>query len=91
MSILRNLYEGNIFPAEDIVPEDPEYRIITDKIDKERQYFERKLSDDDKERFEKWNGLVYECEKMTAYANFACGFKMGAAIVYETVDKGSEE
>lgn len=39
MGILRNLYEGNLFSAENIVPGDPEYRAITDKIERERQYF----------------------------------------------------
>lgn len=73
------------------MPEDPEYCAITDKIEKERQYFEGKLSDGDKERFEKWNSLLYECGKITAYANFAHGFKMGAVIVCEIGDKGNIE
>ena len=83
MSILKNWYDGNICPAEDIAPKSKNYHSIVTKIGEEKEYFATKLSSDDRERFEKWDSLRYEYEEMTDYANFSYGFKLGAMLAFE--------
>lgn len=83
MSILERLYMGNLCPVEEAVPHDTEYRTLSDKIGEEREYFEGILSAEDRERFEKWNTMVFRYEDITEYANFSLGFRLGAMLTSE--------
>lgn len=89
MSILEKLYNGAICPIEHIIPENSDYRSITADIGRERDFFTSRLTPDDQKRFEEWNGLLYEYEQMSEYANFSYGFKMGFMLAFEIwTDKG---
>ena len=83
MSVLKRLYMGNLCPVEEAVPHDAEYRFLSNKIGEEREYFEGILSAEDKERFEKWNTMVFRYEDITEYANFSLGFRLGAMLTSE--------
>ena len=83
MSIIKNIYDGTICPAEDIVPKSASYRPLAKEISNDREYFEGKLSMEDKKRFIKWNEMIHEYEKMTEYANFSYGLKLGAMFAFE--------
>jgi len=50
--ILNQLFDGEIYPAENIKPVSPEYRELSEKIESERDYFESKLPEADRDRFE---------------------------------------
>jgi hypothetical protein len=43
-SILQELFDGDIYPDELIVPKDPQYHPINQKISDEQEYFKKKLS-----------------------------------------------
>ena len=89
MSIIENLYNGKINPIEEAIPQDENYRPLTKQIADERAYFESRLPAEDRERFEYWNKLIFEYEKMTEYANFSYGLKQGimfATEVYKDED-----
>lgn len=66
-----------------MIPPNPNYRKICKKIGDEREYFEKILSDADRERFKKWNELVYEYEKMVEFTNFSNGLKLGLMLGFE--------
>lgn len=83
MRILKKLYDGKIDPAKYIIPEDPDYRSLTSEIGNGREYFESKLLDEDKEKFEKWNEQLQEYDEIVEYANFAYGFKLGAKFALD--------
>ena len=83
MSVLQQLYMGNLCPVEEAVPHDTEYRFLSNKIGEEREYFEGILSAEDKERFEKWNTMVFRYEDISEYANFAQGVRLGAMLTSE--------
>lgn len=85
MSILKDLYNGRIYPLEAIDPEDEEYRKTCEKIGEMREYFEKKLSPEDREKFEEWNQLIYNSTYMEDYANFAYGFRFGIILGFETL------
>lgn len=82
-SVLERLYMGNLCPIEEAVPHSTEYRFLSNKIGEEREYFEGILSAEDRERFEKWNTMVFRYEDITEYANFSLGFRLGAMLTSE--------
>lgn len=83
MSILKRWYRGDLYPGEEIVPLDAEYRAVGRKIGDEREYFKTNLSPEDAKRFEKWDGLLLESSSMNSYANFSYGFRLGATLMRE--------
>ena len=46
-AVLSELFRGKIYPNEQIVPKDPEYRNVNNKISDEMDYFEGKISKED--------------------------------------------
>ena len=84
MGIIEELYNGKVCPVEDIIPQDAQYRPLSDDIGNERMYFASRLSAEDQERFEKWNSLVFRYEEIVEYANFEYGFRLGAMLTLET-------
>ena len=89
MSILKRLYMGNLCSIEEAIPPDADYRSLSNKIGEEREYFAEKMFAEDKERFEKWNKMIFRYEDMTEYANFTQGFKLGVMLALE-IFSGSE-
>lgn len=85
MGILKDLYNGKIYPLDAIVPQDEEYRKTGEKIGEMRSYFEGKLPPEDKEKFARWNQLINEDCYMEAYANFAYGFRLGMLLMFDTL------
>lgn len=80
MSILKDLYDGKIYPLDAIIPQDKEYQKTNEMIGEMRDYFEEKISSKDKEKFEQWTNLMRDSAYMEAYANFAYGFRLGMAL-----------
>lgn len=83
MSILNELYYGNIHPMEHTVPKDKEYDLLMKKLEEESAYLTSKLSDADRERFENYNNLAYRTKIMQNYANFEQGYHLGARLIFE--------
>lgn len=51
-NVLKQLYDSEIYPAEQIVSSDPEYRPLSRKIGEERERLKGKLGMEDGERLE---------------------------------------
>lgn len=82
-NILEQLYNGNIYPSKNIVPTNPEYGPLTQKINVEREALQAKLNADDSERLEKLGEMYVDSSSMYGFENFSCGFKMGALFMLE--------
>ncbi len=90
MSTLEKWYNGELYPAEQILPHSAEYRSLNQKLCDERKHFVSRLSAEDKERFEKWEGLRCDSFSMDCYASFSYGFKLGVQLMCETfMDDGT--
>ena len=79
-SILEKLYDGEIHPAEQIMPSSPEYRELTRKIEDEKEYFQNILSDSDGERFGEFCEMYSEIQLIFGYEDFSTGYKLGARL-----------
>lgn len=87
MSILEELYKGELHPVEKVIPQNADYRLIAKEIGDEREYFAGKMSAEDKERFKKWNERIFNYEEMVEFANFSYGFKLGAKLTHEIYEE----
>lgn len=83
MSILKDWYNGQLYPAEEIVPREEKYIQLQHKIEQEREHFESQFALKDRERFDELNSLMLEQSSLYAYANFAYGFKLGLLLIYK--------
>lgn len=74
---IRELFEGNYSPADNVVPDNPEYKEIKDKIHEEWEYFEQKMTGGDKDRLKQLQDLIADLQYMEEYAFFKEGLKTG--------------
>lgn len=85
-TLIEQLYGGEIYPSENIIPTDPKYRPLTKKISEERQALKEKLNEEDSERLEDLGDMYTESSSMYGYENFLRGFKLGAQLILEIID-----
>ena len=90
MSVLKDLYNGKIYPCEVIVPQEEEYRQMSVQMEKLREYFAEKQPQEDKEKFEEWNRLILETGHMEEYANFAYGFRLAVMLMADVLTGTNE-
>ena len=88
-SILDSLYYGKIKPLEMADAICPKYKEINRKIEDEKRYFMEKMSLDDVQRFEALERLYIQAAECEQIAAFTKGFRIGARIMLETLQEGS--
>lgn len=82
-TILKELYEGNIYPDEVIVSKDSEYQALNEKISDMLEIWKKKLSEDDFNQLEDLLDLRSELSSMEASESFIYGFRLSALIMIE--------
>ena len=90
-SKLDSIFNDGIYPPEEIVPKDPEYRNIHKQINDEEQYFIKKMSADDFKRIEKLEDLFLQSSSIYACESFMYGFRLGALIILEIFSDEKEK
>ncbi|NBJ14071.1 MAG: hypothetical protein FNP40_00540 [Dehalobacter sp. 4CP] len=89
-TILEELFDGNIYPAELIISKNPEYYPLNEKISCTLETWKHKLSQDNFEELENLLDLRLQSGSMHAEASFIYGFKLGAMIMIEVFTGKSE-
>ncbi|NJD02078.1 MAG: hypothetical protein FIA99_05665 [Ruminiclostridium sp.] len=89
-TILEELFDGNIYPDELIIPKAPEYRFLNKKISDTIETLKEKLPENDYKQLEELLDLRSETSSQDATASFLYGFKLGANIMIEVLT-GKEE
>ena len=89
-SILEQLFDGEIYPAENIRPESQEYKDLSKKIDEEKDYFKNTLPEADHKRFDVFCDMFYSMHSVYAYADFSYGYKLGAQLAYAAFEDKKE-
>lgn len=91
-SILRDIYNGKLYPAEQNVPHNKGYWSIQRAISKEKEYWMQRLSEEEYKTLEE--RLLYNHDmlmSMEAEEAYVCGFRMGAMVMAEILDDNAEE
>ena len=84
-SILEELFYGHLYPFERIVPQDPGYHPLNQKISDIKETLEEKLPAEDYQTLEDLFDLDCDSSVMEAYASFEYGFKLGALMMMEVL------
>lgn len=91
MSILEHLYDGKVYPCEEILPQNyAEYRAISGQVGNDYEYLLKELSPEQLKRFEEMDKGRTKLSTIQAYANFEYGFKLGAMLMNEVFSNHQE-
>ncbi|HJC23705.1 MAG TPA: hypothetical protein H9761_08385 [Candidatus Eisenbergiella merdavium] len=86
-SILQQLYEGKISPAEQYRPRTEEHREAVERILKSRGEFARALKETDQALYEKFLRIMEEDDlSFETGEMFIDGFKLGARMMLEIMN-----
>ena len=84
MSVIEELYEGNIAPIDKCVKKGSEYQRLSRKLSMAVDEFMTRLTDGEKEIFENIQNINNELEYKSEKERFIEGFCLGARIAWET-------
>ena len=84
MTILENLWYGNIRPVEEFVDGNTENRTLLRIVGNNREKLEATLSPEQAELFEKFYTAVNEMHSTAEVAAFSYGFRLGAQLMNES-------
>ena len=83
MTILENLWHGNIRPVEEFVEDNMEYKNLLRLVAKNREKLEVTLSSEQAELFENFYTAVNEINATAEVQAFAYGFRLGVRLMTE--------
>lgn len=81
--LVKEIFDGNYCPSEQIVIVDPEYKKLKDKIYGEWNYFERKMTGSDQERVLQLQDLIADMQHMESLAFYREGIGAGIKLAQE--------
>lgn len=80
MTVLEDLWYGNIHPVENYIEGNMEYKSLLRLVSKNRATLENGLSQKQLELFKKYNDSVNEMNAISEAAAFRCGFTLAVAF-----------
>ena len=84
MTILENLWYGNIRPVEQFVDGNAEYRSLLRLVGNNREKLAATLSPEQAELFEKFYTAVNKMNSTAEVAAFSYGFRLGVRLMTES-------
>lgn len=85
MTLLENLWYGNIDPHEAILTDSKRYKHLLSLMAKNRDELNETLTDKQSETLEKYDSAVNEMHSLAEVEAFSYGFSLGARIMIEAV------
>lgn len=85
-NVFEKVCSGEIYPAEQIIPNDPDYRPLLHRISDTVEELKRNLSEEDAEKMDKLSDDYYEKCSMSSYENFSHGLKLGVMLMCEILE-----
>ncbi len=83
--VLKAIFNGDILPWEQKISRSPVYKELSKKIEKEREFFMRDMSKEEKNRFDDYHCLLMErnSEEFNncMFQNFMLGISVGMEII----------
>lgn len=87
-SIIYDLYNGDIYPGQNITPTSPRYKKLNQVILDEKTALQEKLDEKHSERLERLGEMYIELSEIYGYENFLCGIKLGTQLMIELLRDG---
>ena len=84
--ILDALFEGRIYPAENVFPKSDEYKAIMNKAEMIIEELQKNKSSEDWDKLEKFYSLMLESQNMFSREQFKYGFTIGMLLMKEMYD-----
>jgi len=81
MTLLENLWYGNIHPVEEFLEGNKEYKNLLRIAVKDQERFSASLSPEQAELFEKYDSAVKEMNATAEVAAFSYGFRLGVRLM----------
>ena len=85
MSIIRQIYEGELHPAESRYPDDPEYLRMWRELESKLNHLTAMLDENGKQLLEDVLNLRMGMDGMGNADMFEAGFRLGAEIMVEVL------
>lgn len=82
-TLLQQLYDGELYPAEKINPSSDNYKELIHSIEREKKYFREVLDSEQLVRFDLLDSMYIDINGMHGYANFECGFQLAIKLMME--------
>lgn len=82
-SIISQLFDGDIYAMERIVPTDPEYRPTMKEADRIIRHLKELLPQNEEKQLDELETLYMHASTMTCYAGFSYGLKLGIQFMNE--------
>ena len=86
MTVLEQLWQGTLHPAETIKPTNPEYSQLQSTADETEQKLLSLLTDEGKELFYKLKDISAQLCTIDEYDIFTNAFRLGAKLMQEIMD-----
>lgn len=85
MTLLENLWYGNIDPHETILTDSKRYKHLLSLMAKNRDELNETLTDKQSETLEKYDEAVNEMHSLAEVEAFSYGFRLGVRLMIEAV------
>lgn len=89
-TLLQHLFDGEVYPAENIKATTQEHRELNEKIGDEKLFFKSLLSPENWLRFETLGNMEFQRTSCYSYECFAYGFRLGTALIVEALASDNE-
>ena len=85
MTLLEDLWYGNINPHETILKGNKQFKNLLSLMGRNRDKLNDTLTDQQKELLEKYDGVINEMHSLAEVESFTCGFSLGIRLMMESV------
>lgn len=87
MTLLENLWYGNIDPHEAILTDSKRYKHLLSLMGRNRDELSETLTEKQSEALEKYDEAVNEMHSLAEVEAFSYGFRLGVQLMIEAKDK----
>ena len=84
-SLLRQMFDGEFYPCENVVSEDPAYRTRSKEMYELKEYIKQMLPPEDVKQMDKLQDLQQQTQEMEYFAFFAEGYRCGVLLMIELI------
>lgn len=85
MTLLEDLWYGNVNPHESILTENRQYKHLLSLMGRNRDELSETLNDKQSETLEKYDEAVNEMHSLAEVEAFSYGFRLGVRLMIEAV------